>query len=377
MVRLAGAALAQARTLAPEVRRALLDIASCRTAALGGHIDACEACGDSRPSYNSCRNRHCPKCQSYRQALWVEARAERLLPTHHFHVVFTLPALLRPVALRHRETVFDLMFAAVSETLADLARDPKRLHAQLAITLVLHTWSRDLGFHPHLHGIVSGGGLDLAEGQWVRASDKLLFPVHVMGALFRGKMLDALRKAHERGEIDLGQHDPIALLAKLYRTRWIVYAKRPFGDAMHVVRYLGRYTHRVGISNDRIESVAEDHVRFRTKHGKHATLAPLEFLRRFSMHVLPPRFVKIRHFGLLAPANVRGRLEIARRRLDETDTTRRPLASSKSSIPTSAVERLLALLGVDVRLCRRCGERARVRRPLPLPSRSPEPRDTS
>lgn len=376
-MRLVGDAFARAHPLAREARRALRDIASCRTPALGGHLDVCERCGDSRPSYNSCRNRHCPKCQALRQAQWIEARSERLLPTHHFHVVFTLPAQLRPVALRHRERVFDLLFACASETLADLAKDPVRLHAQLAVTLVLHTWSRDLGFHPHVHGIVSGGGLDIAAGKWVSAGRKFLFPVHVMGALFRGKMLDALKKAHARGDLDFGDQDPTALFANLYKTRWVVYAKRPFGDAEHVVRYLGRYTHRVGISNDRIESVTPEQVRFRTKEGKHATLAPEEFLRRFVMHVLPAGFVKIRHYGLLAPGNVHGRLDQARQRLREASATPPPQATPTSTTPRSAVELLLALLGVDVRACAACRALARVRLPLPDPDRRPELRDSS
>lgn len=376
MVRLVGEAFVRAHPLRREARRALHDIASCRTPALGGHLDVCEACGDSRPSYNSCRNRHCPKCQALRQAQWVDARSERLLPTHHFHVVFTLPAQLRPIALRHRERVFDLLFACANETLAELGKDQARLHAQLAVTLVLHTWSRDLGFHPHVHGIVSGGGLDLAAGTWVSAGKKFLFPVHVMGALFRGKMLDALKKAHARHELDFGNQDPNALFATLYKTRWVVYAKRPFGDAEHVVRYLGRYTHRVGISNDRIESVSREQVRFRTKEGKHATLAPEEFLRRFLMHVLPAGFVKIRHFGLLAPGNVHGRLEIARRRLVEAGVAPAP-STSQSHTPRSAIDLLLALIGVDVRACSKCLAHARVRGPLPLPIAPTEPRDTS
>lgn len=285
IVRLCGQTFVRAHPfLSREQRRVLRDVAACRTALLGGHLDVCEACGVERPAYNSCRNRHCPKCQALRQAQWVEARSTRLLPTHHFHVVFTLPAELRPVALAHRTELFELLFRCAWDTLADLARD--KLHAQLAVTEVLHTWSRDLGFHPHIHCIVSGGGYDPVHETWVAARPRFLFAVALMGALFRGKVLTALRDAHRLGHVDLG-HDPDGLLRPLYDKRWVVYAKRPFGDAAQVVRYLGLYTHRVGISNHRIEAVSEHAVRFVTRGDKHATLTPAEFVRRFLLHVCP------------------------------------------------------------------------------------------
>ncbi len=372
VARLCGEEFTRSHRLGPEQMRLLRDLLACRTPLLGGHLDACEACGESRPSYNSCRNRHCPKCQAVRQARWVEARERRVLPTPHFHVVFTLPAPLRGVALRHRRVVFDMLFACAADTLLTLGRDPHRLGAQLAVTAVLHTWKRDLGWHPHVHCIVSGGGLDVAGDRWVSSPKKFLFPVLVMGALFRGKMLAALGDAVDRGQIDLDGVDRRALFDGLHRTRWIVYAKRPFGGAEHVIRYLGRYTHRVGISNGRIQSVDPSGVRFRTKEGREVTLTPEEFLRRFLLHVLPRGFTKIRHFGLLAAGNVRGRLERARTLLTEPT----PISAPPRPAPRTPVELLLALLGFDVRVCPRCHAPAMTRGPLPL-LRESEPRDTS
>jgi hypothetical protein len=230
------------------------------TAELGGHLDACLECGYSAPSYNSCRNRHCPKCQALAQGKWIEGRIERVLPIHYFHVVFTLPAELRALASHHRRKVFDLLFGAASGTLLDLGNDPKRLGAELGVTMVLHTWARDLSFHPHVHAIVTGGGLSSDGERWIRARGRYLFPIEVMGALFRGKLLAALDRAVAQGDIVMpggDAADPEAwnlLRDRLHRARWNVYAKRPFGGAEQVIRYLGRYTHRVGISNHRLVS---------------------------------------------------------------------------------------------------------------------------
>ena len=226
------------------------------------------------------------------------------MPVHYFHVVFTLPAELRAVAMRHREAVFDMLFASAAQTLLTLARDPKRLGAELGVTMVLHTWTRELHFHPHVHAIVTGGGLTADDASWVRSRSDFLFPVRVMGALFRGKMLAALERAHARARIDLGGADTEALRHK----PWIVYAKRPFGGPEQVVRYLGRYTHRVGISNQRLVSMDERGVTFRTKDGKTTAVPGPELLARFVQHVLPPRFVKIRHYGLHSASHATTRL---------------------------------------------------------------------
>ena len=373
VVRLCGDAFARAHPLRPEQLKLLRDLLRCRTPELGGHLDLCEACGATRPSYNSCRNRHCPKCQSVRQAQWVDGRERRVLPTYHFHVVFTLPAPLRPIALAHRRLVFDMLFACAAETLVTLGRDPARLGAQLAVTAVLHTWKRDLGWHPHLHCIVSGGGLDLANDRWVHSSRKFLFPVFVMGELFRGKMLAALDSAIDRGEIPIAVSERRALFDALRRTRWIVYAKRPFGGAEHVIRYLGRYTHRVGISNGRIRSVALEGVRFATKAGAEVTLPPEEFLRRLLLHVLPPGFTKIRHFGLLAAGNVNNRLDRARALLSAPPAAASP---THTRAPRTVAEILLAVLGFDPRICSHCHAPAIARVPL-LSTAEPRPRDTS
>lgn len=373
VVRRWGQAYRQAHHLSPEQARVLEDLASCRTAALGGHLEICQDCGYSRPAFNSCRNRHCPKCQNLSQARWVEARQARILPTHYFHVVFTLPAPLRPVALRNREQIFNLLLASAANTLLELGRDPKRLGAQLGITAVLHTWSRSLHWHPHAHCIVTGGGLDICNDQWIPARRKFLFPVKVMGSLFRGKMLAGLGEAIDRGDVDLGGIDRWSLFDTLYRTSWVVYAKRPFGGAEQVVRYLGQYTHRVGISNRRLVSIDERGICFRTKDGKQVTVAPLEFLRRFLLHVLPEGFVKIRHYGLLASGNVATRLVRAGALL-AAPAVRAP---DTAPAPKTWAELLLALTGLDVALCPRCQNRTMTRVPLLQPLVSPTPRDTS
>jgi Putative transposase/Transposase zinc-binding domain len=366
VVRAHGEALRHSRVLSPEQRAALRAIEQCRTAVLGGHLDVCSACGHERPSYNSCRNRHCPKCQALAQARWIDKRLERLLPVRYFHVVFTLPSELRDVAMRHREAVFDLLFASASQTLLALANDPKRLGAQLGVTMVLHTWTRDLRFHPHIHAIVTGGGLTDDAQRWIRSRPDFLFPVQVMGALFRGKMLDALQRAHDRHGLYLEGVDRDAL----YKTRWVVYAKRPFGGPEHVIRYLGRYTHRVGISNQRMVAMDERGVTFRTKNGMCCTLSGQDLLARFIQHVLPARFVKIRHYGLHAARHATTRLEIARQRL--TPATRPRERGELRAGHDDWRTRMLQLSGLDVRICPACNQPTLERRALPIPqSRAP------
>jgi hypothetical protein len=250
IVRQHGEAYRRSHLLSVDQKRVLRAIEHCRTAVLGGHLDECLACGHTEPSYNSCRNRHCPKCQALPQARWIAGRMERLLPVGYFHVVFTLPAELRPIAQRNRRLVFDLLLGAAGRTLLELGRDPARLGAELGVTTVLHTWTRELAFHPHAHCIVTGGGLTPDGASWVHSRKHFLFPVHVMGALFRGKVLAALREAHRRSELNIASRhgeplDPQAfdqLLSRLRRLNWVAYCKRPFGGPEQVVRYLGRYT---------------------------------------------------------------------------------------------------------------------------------------
>lgn len=370
IVRAHGEAYLRHHVVTADQLQVLQDIASCRTAALSGHLDVCSGCGFEQPSYNSCRNRHCPKCQGLSQARWITARMARILPTHYFHVVFTLPAELRGLALRNRETVFDLLFRCASQTLLTLGRDPERLGATIGVTAVLHTWSRDLSFHPHLHCIVTGGGLSLDGARWVEGRQGYLFPVRVLGKLFRGKLLAALRQAYDAGELDLTGcaselADPAvfaATLDALYRKPWVVYAKRPFGGAEQVVSYLGRYTHRVGLSNHRLLHMDERGVCFQTRDKKTVTLPAEEFLRRFLLHVLPKGFVKIRHYGLMAASHATTTLEVARERLAAATCAPAPAAEHRA--PEDWRELLAALTGVDLSVCPRCHGQM-VRHPLP------------
>ncbi len=342
-------------------RRALSAMANCRTAALGGHLDVCPGCGFERPSYNSCRNRHCCKCQAPAQEHWIAARSERLLPVSHWHVVFTLPSQLRSLARCFPRLIFDALFHAASETLLELGQS--RVHAQLGVTMVLHTWTRELTFHPHVHALVTAGGLSPDAASWVPSSRKYLFPLEVMGQLLRGKMLAALRRLHARGHFAQfdGFRDPQGfehLMSQLARCHWLVYAKRPFREAEHVVAYLGRYTHRVAISNSRLVDVTTDTVTFRTKNGQTVTLLPVEFLRRLVLHVLPDGFHKIRHYGLYAGFNVQRSLVVARQLLTERSESCCVLATTVSPTPTPSASwaaRLLACTGRDVAHCPRCG----------------------
>lgn len=350
--------------------RAMRDIEACRTASLGGHVDVCPKCDFSRPSYNSCRNRHCPKCQSLQQARWIEARVERLLPSHYFHCVFTLPSEMRPIAMRNPKLVFELLFSAASATLLELGHDGTRLGAQLGITAVLHTWTRKLTFHPHLHCVVTGGGLGPNQDRWISANRRYLFPVKVMAKLFRGKLLDRLRHAHRDGRLSLDGTDCEApgsfarCLSKLYKSNWVVYAKTPFASPQHVLRYLGRYTHRVAISNQRIQAFDGHTVRFATKGRDSITLAAEEFIRRFLLHILPSGFTKIRHYGLHAASNAKTKLAVAKRLLEAKLGVAVLMKAATIIDAPSYRELLIVLTGVDPLLCPVCAALMQ-RRPLP------------
>jgi Putative transposase/Transposase zinc-binding domain len=375
----------RAHALPPLVARVLRDVIACRTAALGGHLEVCDHCGLEHPAYNSCRNRHCPTCQALRQARWIEERKARILPVHYFHVVFTLPDELRPVALVNPKVVLDLLFDAASRTLLDLGRDPDRLGGTLGLTAVLHTWARDMGYHPHLHCIVTGGALSADGSRWAAARGRFLFPVAVMGALFRGKFLAGLDAAWRAKKLSLAgsaadldapgafEH----LRDRLYRKRWVVFSKRPFGGPEQVIRYLGRYTHRVAISSGRLLDVTDDSVTFRTRGDGTVTLAPDEFIRRFLLHVLPPEFRKIRHYGILSPAGVRSLLPRARTLLGQADVPA-PLDPVPDDEPwEDLVEHLAA---PEARLCPACKVGHLVRRRALPPIREhlpPMPLDTS
>jgi hypothetical protein len=354
--------------LTPTQGRALDDLLACRTERLGGHLDVCDRCGVAVPSFNSCRNRHCPKCQSLRQARWVLERMQRILPVPYFHVVFTVPheVELHRLARRNQERFYALLFAAASRTLLALAADEDRLGATPGVTAVLHTWKRDLRYHPHVHCIVTGGGLALDGSRWVRPryDGRFLFPVRVISRLFRGKLLDFLARAVDAGEIVLGDGDEAIereafaqLKDVLHRKEWVVYAKRPFAGPDQVLRYLGRYTHRVGISNHRLLTVDDEVVTFATKNGGTAVVPGVEFIHRFVQHILPSRFVKVRHYGLHAPTNVNTKLEQARALLAAEGHT-----ASPPPVPSSWSDLLEQLTGNDPRRCPACKQGTLVRR---------------
>jgi hypothetical protein len=357
----------QQQALSREQRRALRSIAVCRTPALGGHVDVCSGCGFERPAYHSCRNRHCPKCQNLAQARWIDQRMKRVVDVDYFHVVFTLPAALRPIALANRRRVFALLMRAAAQTLLTLGRDPQRLGAELGITTVLHTWTRELEFHPHVHCIVTAGGLTADRRRWRPARQRHLFPVKVLGALFRGKMLAGLQQALARGELSSPDSTTTRRsLGALHGTPWLVYVKRPFGGAQRLFQYLGRYTHRVGLSNQRLVAITDDTVTFRTKAGRTLSLPPPEFLRRLLLHVLPAGFVKIRHNGLFASRQVSTSLPIAQRLLAD----RPPLEDAES--PPSWAALFQRLTGIDLTRCPRCAQSTLARRMLsPYAGRPP------
>lgn len=364
LARIYGPAVACDGALPESARRVLRDLLRCRTAALGGHLDRCAGCGFERPSYNSCRNRHCPQCQGLARQRWLEQRLVRLLPVHHFHVVFTLPAELRGLVQCNRRALFTLLFACASETLMELAASPGRLGpdgAKLGLTAVLHTWTRDLAFHPHLHCVVTGGGL-APDGSWTMTRPGFLFPVRVLGALFRGKFLAGLRALARRDELDMNRSEFERDLERAASKRWVVYCKPPFRDAQQVYAYLGRYTHRVAISNQRLVAFddATDRVTFVTRDAKRTTLPAEAFLRRFLLHVLPPGFTRIRHYGLLASSNVHTKLENARALLgpDAHDADTKPACVPRAEHPDpdapDYVRVLFRLTGVDLLACPKC-----------------------
>lgn len=358
-------------------QRVMRHLEACRTVSLGGHRDTCEKCGHVRISYNSCRDRHCPKCQGLKRAEWLDARKQRLLPVPHFHVVFTIPDELNPLALRNKRAIFDLLFDTASRTLSQLAADPKHLGAEIGFTGILHTWGQNLLFHPHLHILVAAGGLTPDAQRWAATRSDFFLPVKVLGRLFRGKFLGALRKAYGRGDLELKgstEHlgEPAAwqsLIDRLYGKDWVVYAKPPFGGAEHVLRYLGAYTHRVAISNHRIVTVEGDKVTFRIRDyadgnpSKLLTLHAPEFIRRFLLHVLPARFVRIRHYGLCAARNVRTKLARARELL-EPGRRQSPQGTGEPARKEPWWKRLLTLIGIDLTVCPRCGKGNLVRTAL-------------
>ena len=313
-------------------RRVMTAIEICRTAELGGHVERCEDCAHTRIAYNSCRNRHCPKCQWSAAQRWLAAREAELLPARYFHVVFTLPAAIGTIAYQNKAKVYGLLFTAAAETLTTIAADPRHLGTEIGITAVLHSWGQNLDHHPHVHCIVPGGGITPKGDRWVHCRPNFFLPVRVLSRLFRRLFLDGLAKLHAAGQLQFfgnitGLGEPAAFakyLSPLRRTEWIVYAKAPFAGPAQVLAYLARYTHRVAISNRRLIEIGEDHVSFRCKDyrekGRHRSkvmqLTPGEFMRRFLLHVLPGGFHRIRHYGLFANGHRTEKLALCRRLLD-------------------------------------------------------------
>jgi hypothetical protein len=303
-------------------------IQNCRTAALGGHVEACTDCGHWRIAYNSCRNRHCPKCQGAAARTWLEAREADLLPVGYFHVVFTLPAEIADIAFHNKALVYDLLFRAASETMLTIASDPKHLGARIGITAVLHTWGSAMTHHPHVHMIVPGGGISRDGLRWISSRPAFLLPVRVLGALFRRLFLARLIALHDAGKLSFfganaglaDRQDFLRHLAPVKRKRWVVYAKPPFAGPEAVLAYLSRYTHRVAISNRRLISFDQRGVTMRYKDYRRSgadrqqvmTLATDEFIRRFLLHVLPRGFHRIRHYGLLASSSRKSSIARAR-----------------------------------------------------------------
>ncbi len=352
-------------------RRVMAAIEACRTAALGGHVEHCDDCGLRRQAYNSCRNRHCPKCQGLARAEWLAERQAELLPVPYFHVVFTVPAAVAEIAFQNKATVYGILFKTAAETLRTIAADPRHLGAEIGVVAVLHTWGQSLHHHPHVHCVVPGGGLapagpDPRSGgsRWVACRPGFFLPVRVLSRLFRRLFLEGLRAAFEAGALGFfgtlaGLAEPAAFtrrLAALRRIDWVVYAKRPFGGPEQVLAYLGRYTHRVAIANSRLTSIEDGKVGFRWKDYRHhdkpkvMTLAADELIRRFLLHTLPDGFHRIRHYGFLANGHRGARLDLCRRLL--AVPTPPPIPAT-----TDYRERYRQLTGRSLTICPCCGGR--------------------
>ena len=359
----------------------------CRTAALGGHVEQCGHCSHTRIAYNSCRNRHCPKCQNTERARWLESRKAELLPVEYFHVVFTLPEEIARIAYYNQRVVYGILLRTAAQTLLTIARDPKHLGAEIGFFAILHTWGQNLLHHPHVHCVVPGGGLSSDHTRWIACRPGFFLPVRVLSRLFRRLFLEALQCAFAKAQLQwFGElealRDPArftAYLQPLHRQEWVVYAKPPFGGPQQVLAYLGRYTHRVAISNQRLPAARNDTVTFQWKdyraHGQHQsrrmTLPADEFLRRFLIHTLPDRLQRIRHCGYLANRHRKHNLELCRRLLATPVSELLPQTAQRLAV-------LAALLLPQVRRCPLCGIGTMVRRQiLPAYLWPAQPPDTS
>jgi hypothetical protein len=352
--------------LTSEQRRALDDLTACRTAALGGHVLGCLECGHQEVSYNSCGNRHCPKCQATAAARWLETQAADLLDTPYFHVVFTLPSALGPVTQHNPRVMYGLLMRAAAKTLLEVAADPKHLGAEVGVLAVLHTWGQNLTLHPHVHCVVTGGGLAPDASRWVAGRADFFLPVRVLSRVFRGKFLSGLRAAFRRGRLRFpGRLAALArperfhhLLDETVRTEWVVYAKPPTKGPATVLKYLARYTHRAAISNRRLVSLVDGRVTFRWKDYAHGgrrgtmTLEAVEFVRRFLMHVLPSGFVRVRHYGLLANRNRQEKLARCRELLGMAVPPQPDTAPTDPDPPPPPSHEATV---TPTRVCPRCG----------------------
>ncbi|HYE12520.1 MAG TPA: IS91 family transposase [Patescibacteria group bacterium] len=366
-----------------QMMKVMKAIEDCRTAKLGGHIDECDECGHIKISYNSCRNRHCPKCQSLAKERWLTDRKNDLLPVEYFHVVFTIPDTLNPLTLRNQRELYSILFKSVSETLLELGKDPKYLGVDIGFIGVLHTWGQNLMDHPHIHCIVAGGGLSLDSDRWIPARKGFFVPVKVLSRLFRGKFLAYLKGAYVDGRLKfcgsingLGEKENFGVfLDSLYKREWVVYSKPSFRKPEHVIEYLGRYTHRVAITNNRILDIENGKVTFnykdykdykeqnkhKNKHKK-MTLEANEFIRRFMLHVLPPKFVKIRHYGILSNRNRKTKLKCCKELLG--------VSIEQVKEKKGWQELLLDLTGKDPMVCPCCKVGRLVRKEIFGPARS-------
>ena len=382
IIRRYGSDYRQSHSLPLRHLRAMHAVEICRTAVLGGHRDKCEDCGHVEISYNSCRNRHCPKCQTLKKEQWIEARQQDLLPIQYFHVVFTIPSELNAVVVMNQKVMYDLLFRCVSETLTELSNDQKHLGARIGFIGILHTWGQNLMDHPHIHCVVTGGGLSCDGDSWVSSRKGFFIPVRVMSALFQGKFLDHLKTIFQEGDLifpggisHLGDSHTFEMFRrKLYHKKWVVYCKPPFDGVGGVLQYLGRYTHRIAISNNRIIEAENGKVSFKWRDyaddDKHKvmTLQADEFIRRFLLHVLPNRYVRIRHFGLLANRKRRDNIAACREFLDSHNTVMK-----EKDKPETWQEQLLRICGIDVTTCPVCKKGKMLRIEILPPRRCNDP----
>ena len=375
-----GPAYRQAHPMPLHYHRVMRAIEACRTPLLGGVVEWCDQCQYTHTRYRSCRNRHCPKCQGEARAKWLEQRSAELLPTDYFHLVFTLPAPIAAIALHNQDIVYNILFRTVAETLLTIAADPRRLGVETGFFTVLHTWGQNLHFHPHLHCVVPGGGLSPDQDRWIAGNRKFLLPVKVLSARFRRLFLEALAKAYAAGELHFfGDLTPLCAptafaryLAPLQDKKWVVYAKAPFGGPQHVLEYLGRYTHRVAISNRRLLALQDGQVSFEWKDYRNAgksnvtTLPAEEFIRRFLQHVVPTGLQRIRYYGFLANCHRKAKLTLCRQLLATTCSLLLPQ-------PADCRDLLAALLRTNSQLCPQCGKGILIRLQFFPPSHGPVP----